>query len=72
MGDHRGGRHAALTLVWTELGGPAVDPPTDRGFGSRMIEEVLANQISGTVRMDFHPTGVTCSMSISTGANAEL
>lgn len=49
-------------LQWTETDGPPVRPPTHRGFGSRLLERSLASELNGKVRIDFAPTGVTCSM----------
>jgi PAS domain S-box-containing protein len=49
-----------LVLTWTETGGPPVQPPTRRGFGSRLIERGLAAELSGEARIDFKPDGVVC------------
>lgn len=51
---------ARLDLTWTERGGPPVKPPTDRGFGSRLIERGLAAELSGSAAIDFRPDGVIC------------
>lgn len=49
-----------LVLTWTEEGGPAVTPPTRRGFGSRLIERSLQGEIGGEASLDFHATGLRC------------
>ncbi|GLS45437.1 sensor histidine kinase [Methylobacterium brachythecii] len=46
-------------LVWTERDGPAVSPPSRRGFGSRLIERGLAG---GSVAIDYAPEGLTCTL----------
>jgi PAS domain S-box-containing protein len=51
-----------LHLVWTESGGPAVAPPTRRGFGSRLIERGLRGELQGEALMDFAPGGFICTM----------
>ena len=51
---------ARLDLTWTERGGPPVKPPTDRGFGSRLIERGLAAELSGSAAIGFQPEGVVC------------
>ncbi|MBB4039830.1 two-component sensor histidine kinase [Microvirga flocculans] len=51
-----------LKLRWRELGGPAVEPPRRRGFGTRLIERSLAQDLGGEARIDFAPTGVVCSI----------
>jgi PAS domain S-box-containing protein len=51
-----------LHLRWEERGGPAVARPTRRGFGSRMIEQALAAELQGEVRMAFLPQGLVCEI----------
>jgi PAS domain S-box-containing protein len=51
-----------LLLRWEEKGGPAVRPPSRQGFGSRLIERSLAYDLNGTVRIDFRPVGLICSV----------
>ncbi len=51
-----------LDLRWRERGGPDVQRPTRKGFGSRMIEGALALQLSGTVTIDYDPAGVACTI----------
>jgi PAS domain S-box-containing protein len=51
---------ARFSLVWEESGGPPVEAPTQRGFGTRMIERGLAAELAGTVTIDFRPEGVIC------------
>ena len=46
---------AALVLTWKERGGPAVQKPSRRGFGSRIIDMGLG----GPVVCDFQPEGLT-------------
>jgi PAS domain S-box-containing protein len=47
-----------LTLVWRERGGPPVEPPTRRGFGSRMVVQAISQEFDGKVTMDFPPEGL--------------
>jgi two-component sensor histidine kinase/PAS domain-containing protein len=49
-----------LALRWVEKEGPRVEPPQRRGFGSRLIERTLAQDLDGTVQIDFAPHGVEC------------
>ena len=51
-----------LRLVWRESGGPPVEPPSARGFGTRMIERGLAAELGGSVRIDFRREGVVCTI----------
>jgi two-component sensor histidine kinase len=52
-----------LELVWREHGGPAVTPPTRRGFGSLLLDRTLAHDLNGKVAMDFKPDGLVCAIS---------
>ena len=45
-----------LRLTWTEKGGPVVEAPTRRSFGTRMMGS-LGQQLSGEVQLDYQPTG---------------
>lgn len=56
----RSRKHPRLLLRWEERGGPPVAPPKRRGFGSRLVERSLAQDLEGEVRIDFSPAGVVC------------
>lgn len=49
-----------FTLHWIESDGPIVHPPEQRGFGSRLIERILASELDGRVELRFPPEGVIC------------
>lgn len=51
-----------FSFEWRESGGPLVDAPTRRGFGSRMIERALAGYFNGTAQISYAPTGVIFSL----------
>ncbi len=53
-----------LALTWRETGGPPVVAPTVRGFGSRLLERGLADELQGQVRLVFAPDGLVCEMDI--------
>ena len=50
-----------LILRWTERGGPALQAPTRRGFGTRVIELVIG-QLQGQARFDWRPEGLVCEI----------
>jgi PAS domain S-box-containing protein len=47
-------------LTWIERGGPAVATPQHTGFGRLLLEEALASDLNGTVKIDFHESGLRC------------
>lgn len=53
---------AGFRLTWTETGGPVVTMPERRGFGSRVIEKVLAQEFRGEVELAFDPSGLRCEL----------
>ncbi|MGY2053179.1 GAF domain-containing protein [Methylobacterium sp. JK268] len=58
VSDGEGG--PILGLSWRERGGPPVQPPTRRGFGTRLIERGLTGQVGGALSLDYLPEGLTC------------
>lgn len=51
-----------LRFLWEEAGGPPVAPPSETGFGSLMIEEVLAGYCGGTATIAYEPRGVVFTL----------
>jgi two-component sensor histidine kinase len=51
-----------LYIEWAERGGPAVRPPERRGFGSRIVELALPNELGGAVDVDYRREGLRCSI----------
>ncbi len=61
-----------IVLVWTEAGGPTVHPPTRRGFGSRLIERGLMNELGGAATIEFRPEGVIAIIKTALQTATEL
>jgi two-component sensor histidine kinase len=53
---------AELRLVWRETGGPKPAAPKRKGFGMRLLERVLAQDIGGTVAVEFTEVGLVCTV----------
>jgi PAS domain S-box-containing protein len=51
---------ASLLVEWTESGGPRISPPARQGFGTKLIQRGLAQQLGGEIKLDFAPAGVRC------------
>lgn len=47
-----------LTLSWTESGGPAVSEPETFGFGQKVIKDMTASSLGGTVELLYRPEGL--------------
>jgi CheY-like chemotaxis protein len=54
-----------LRLVWSEHGGPTVKPPSKRGFGSYLIEKILAAELDATADLQFPPHGVIFTLEVA-------
>ena len=52
-----------LHLHSTESNGPKVREPTNKGFGGRIIEQMIA-QRSGTTHFDSRADGLVCEISL--------
>ena len=52
-----------FTLKWTEKGGPPVQEPTRRSFGTRLIAR-LADELRGEARLRYDPTGIVYELAI--------
>lgn len=50
-------------LVWTETGGPLVEVPTRRSFGTRMMGS-LGQQLNGKVSLAYEPSGFVYTMDV--------
>lgn len=48
----------ALTFSWSEAGGPPVSPPTREGFGTRLMDRLVRNELNGRLQRDYRPEGL--------------
>ena len=54
-----------MRLRWEETGGPPIaGPPQRRGFGSRVIESTVRDQLRGEVSFTWAPSGLVCEIDI--------
>ena len=53
---------AKLALSWVEEGGPPVSPPVRAGFGTRLLQRSLVQELRGEVALDFALAGVRCEI----------
>ena len=52
-----------LHLRWTESSGPKAQEPTHKGFGGRIIEQMIA-QRSGKMHFDWRADGLVCEITL--------
>ena len=52
-----------LRMIWTEIGGPAVQAPSRRSFGTRMMGS-LGQQLNGKVELEYQPTGFVYTLDV--------
>ena len=57
-------------LTWEERHGPPVEPPTRRGFGSRLLEAMAAD-LRGAAELSFERPGLRWTVSFQLAADAE-
>lgn len=53
-------------IDWVERGGPPIDPAVrrKRGFGTELVEKIVAHELRNPVDLKFEPEGVRCSLLI--------
>jgi two-component sensor histidine kinase len=52
-----------VEIDWIERNGPAVEAPSRRGFGSRLIEANVRATLGGTVELDYAKRGLRAKLS---------
>ncbi|MFK4506854.1 two-component system CheB/CheR fusion protein [Bradyrhizobium daqingense] len=55
---------AELVFEWRERGGPKVEPPSRKGFGTELLERTLAFEFKGQTRLAFQPAGLQCTITL--------
>jgi PAS domain S-box-containing protein len=53
-----------LRLTWQEQGGPPVQEPASRGFGTRSVIASIESQLGGKADFDWRPEGLLCVLSV--------
>jgi two-component sensor histidine kinase len=58
------GSQGRVAIQWRESGGPAVSTPTQTGFGTSVIRELIPFELGGTVDLTFARDGLQCRLEI--------
>jgi two-component sensor histidine kinase len=53
-----------LVIDWVERGGPPVEQPRRKGFGSTLLHRVLTHQCHAAIRIAYDREGLSCHMEI--------
>lgn len=55
----------AVTVIWTETGGPHINsPPGERGYGSKLIERSISDQLRGSIDYDWAEDGLIVTLHV--------
>ncbi|WP_210258502.1 sensor histidine kinase [Devosia sp. 919] len=55
----------AVTIVWTERGGPPVQPPTGNpGYGSKLVERSVTGALRGSISYDWDKAGAVITLKL--------
>lgn len=53
-----------VCLVWTERGGPEVEPPAGEGYGSTLLRRSISGQLGGTLQTDWSKDGIIVTVTV--------
>ena len=59
-----------LILAWEEIGGPLVQKPASRGFGTRSVIASIESQLGGQALFDWRPEGLICRLLVPLSSQA--
>ncbi len=57
---------------WAERGGPPVPAERGRGFGTDLIEKIVAHELQHPVELRFDPEGVSCTLVVPVRASQQF
>jgi two-component sensor histidine kinase len=55
---------AVLLIVWRETGGPPTSVPSQYGYGTSLICDLIPHELGGAVNLAFSSDGVSCTIEI--------
>src|SRR5205085_3519139 len=55
------------TVDWVESGGPEIRAPERQGFGTQIMKATIERQLRGTLRQEWHASGLRCTFSFASG-----
>ena len=65
-------RSGGMLIDWVERGGPPVQPPTRRGFGTTIIETSIPHELRGDAEISYKVTGVEAHFRLPPNCIAQI
>ena len=65
-------RNDVIEVRWREQGGPPVGSQRKRGFGTELIEKIVAHELRQPVDLDFAEQGVRCTLRVPVRKRGEF
>jgi len=65
--DYIGNDADQLLIEWQETGGPPVQPPERKGFGTALIKQLVGKALRADVDIEYRPDGLICRMTLPKG-----
>jgi PAS domain S-box-containing protein len=62
----------ALTITWAEGGAALTGPPDHRGYGSRIIDQLIQHQLGGAIDREWTNAGLICRIHVPSTAVQKL
>ncbi len=56
-----------VAMTWREQDGPEITPPDRKGFGTRLLEDVVAHELGGAAELDYGREGLRYALSFPVG-----
>jgi len=56
-----------VCIVWTERGGPSVEPRRGEGYGSKLLNRSVAGQLGGSIQTDWSEGGLIVTLTLDPG-----
>jgi two-component sensor histidine kinase len=57
--EQAGGNGSQLSLTWQEADGPEITPPERKGFGTRLLEDVVSHELNGEAKLIYEQCGLS-------------
>lgn len=52
------GARTRVIMTWREVDGPEITPPERKGFGTRLLEDVVARELNGEAKLNYEAQGL--------------